>query len=95
MAATGYDPPPLNWLLCAKDYLALAKSGHEAELTSCLNREVPLYNLCGHAFELTFKAFLLCKKHPEDNLKKRFGHNLLALYAECLRCGLARISHRR
>ncbi len=40
-------------------------------------------HLCGHGCESVLKAILVCKGMTSDELsKKRFGHNILALWAE-------------
>lgn len=88
MPTVDYDPPPINWLLCAKDYLELATLGFSDLKKQHFSRNLPIYLLCGHAFELTLKAFLACAGWTKQDLKNRFSHNLLELHAECVRNGL-------
>lgn len=48
---------------------------------------VPYYLFC-RALELVLKAFLLTKGESLDALKKRYGHDLVALWSRAKECGL-------
>ena len=48
----------------------------------------PCMSLMAHAIEVYLKAWLAAQDYNDDTLRKRFGHDLRALYAEALRTGL-------
>ena len=51
---------------------------------------LPIRFLYSHAFELFFKAFLSLEGMTVADLsKKKFGHNLAALYKKCKELGLS------
>ena len=52
---------------------------------------LPVQTLLGFALELYFKAWLEGPRCDEDTLRKNYGHNLTALFADCVTEGLPNI----
>lgn len=68
---------PFGILRFAEEYRQAADLVHQnGELLN------PAYGLIGLSIELSLKAFLVSRGASEDSLRKKFGHDLDALWAE-------------
>lgn len=80
---------PVGFSLYAEEfYLAgAAIPQHSQARGNTTFTPVPSYLFC-RALELILKAFFLSKHHPPDSLKKKFGHNLEALWRAATQEGI-------
>ncbi len=75
---------PVGFAVYAEQFLKAAQSiPTDGKFTP-----VPYYLYC-RALELIFKAFLLAKGHRLSKLRKKYGHNLKALWKAARKDGLA------
>ncbi len=75
---------PVGFAIYAEQFLKAAQSiPADGKFTP-----VPYYLYC-QAIELIFKAFLLARGHRLSKLKKKYGHNLKALWKAARKDGLA------
>lgn len=84
--------PPIAIFLSGESFLQTAIHAHEAMEAKALKIRfmMPVYYLYSHALELTLKAFLRESGVPSEELSKRkFGHNLINIWTECVARGMA------
>ena len=76
---------PIGVFLHAQSYLraadALAHGVEEGKLQ--LRFDAPIRHLYAHALEVVLKAHLLARGVPAKELRRKHGHNLVALYDAC------------
>ena len=77
---------PISFLTVARQFYAASELVFEPQ-DWLLSK--PLYFLYFHSLELTFKAFLRSHNVPIGDLKDKKGHELVALYKDCLSHGFA------
>ena len=77
---------PRGLLIFAEEFMRAA----EAVEKLCPEDRLPRYYLFGHTLELALKAFLLAEGVSLDDLKRKFGHDLLRLAKEANSLGLDR-----
>ena len=83
--AATFRMTPVGFVIYAEQFLKAAQSvpTEDAKFTP-----VPYYLYC-RALELILKSFLLLKGHRLSKLKKKYGHNLKALWKAARKDGLA------
>jgi hypothetical protein len=91
MRPASLDLDPLGFYRYSEEFLLAASSIQHRHSFS----PVPYYLYC-RSLELALKAFLLTKGYTQQNLKRKFGHNLEKLLNRAKRHGLGnhlRINH--
>lgn len=80
---------PVGFSLYAEEFFLAGASipQHSRARGNTTFSPVPYYLFC-RALELSLKAFLLSKQHPLDELKKKYGHDLEALWRAATRDGI-------